>query len=75
VLAVVRGRLGGMMSLLWTLALVAMMATLLVLVVGLAGFFHGGEFNRKYGNKLMRARVTLQFVTIVLLLLAVLSST
>ncbi len=62
------------MSFLWTLALVAMVATLLVLIVGLAGFFHGGEFNRKYGNKLMRARVTLQFVTIVLLLLAVLSS-
>ncbi|MEL6963965.1 MAG: twin transmembrane helix small protein [Pseudomonadota bacterium] len=62
------------MTVLWTLALVAMLATLLVLIVGLAGFFHGGEFNRKYGNKLMRARVTLQFVTIVLLLLAVLSS-
>lgn len=62
------------MSIFWTLALVAMIATLLVLVVGLAGFFHGGEFNRRYGNKLMRARVTLQFVTIVLLLLAVLSS-
>jgi hypothetical protein len=62
------------MSILWTLALVAMIATLLVLVVGLAGFFHGGEFNRRYGNKLMRARVTLQFVTIVLLMLAVLSS-
>ena len=62
------------MSLFWTLALIAMIATLLVLIVGLAGFFHGGEFNRRYGNKLMRARVTLQFVTIVLLLLAVLSS-
>ena len=62
------------MTIFWTLALVAMIATLLVLVVGLAGFLHGGEFNRKYGNKLMRARVTLQFVAIVLLILAVLSS-
>ncbi|MEM7043142.1 MAG: twin transmembrane helix small protein [Pseudomonadota bacterium] len=62
------------MSVLWILALIGMVATLLVLVVGLAGFFQGGEFNRKYGNKLMRARVTLQFVTIVLIVLAVLSS-
>lgn len=62
------------MNLLWTLALISMVATVLVLIVGLGGFFQGGEFNRKYGNKLMRARVTLQFITIVLLLLAVLSS-
>ncbi|NJO37823.1 MAG: twin transmembrane helix small protein [Rhizobiales bacterium] len=62
------------MSVLWMLALIGMVATLLVLAVGLVGFFQGGEFNRKYGNKLMRARVTLQFVTIVLILLAVLAS-
>ena len=62
------------MSILWILALIGMLATLLVLVVGLTGFFQGGEFNRKYGNKLMRARVTLQFITIVLIVLAVLTS-
>lgn len=62
------------MGLLPTLLLIAMVATLLVLVVGLIGFFHGGEFNRKYGNKLMRARVTLQFIAILLLLLVILSS-
>jgi uncharacterized membrane protein len=62
------------MGLLPTLLLIAMVATLLVLVVGLIGFFQGGEFNRKYGNKLMRARVTLQFIAIVLLILVVLSS-
>ncbi|MEZ5935958.1 MAG: twin transmembrane helix small protein [Alphaproteobacteria bacterium] len=61
------------MSIFWMLALVGMVATLLVLIVGLAGFFQGGEFNRKYGNKLMRARVTLQFITIVLIVLAVLA--
>ncbi|MDH3659985.1 MAG: twin transmembrane helix small protein [Alphaproteobacteria bacterium] len=63
------------MGLLPTLLLIAMLATLAVLIVGLIGFFHGGEFNRKYGNKLMRARVTLQFIAIVLLILVVLSST
>ena len=40
-------------NLLTTLLLIAML-TLGALVVGLAGFFHGGEFNRKYSNKLMQ---------------------
>ena len=44
------------MGILPILLMIAMLATLLVLVVGLIGFFQGGEFNRKYGNKLMRAR-------------------
>ena len=48
------------MSILTVLLLLAMCATLAVLVVGLVGFFLGGEFNAKYGNKLMRARVALQ---------------
>jgi len=51
------------------LLMVAMLATLGVLAVGLAGFFHGGEFNRKYGNRLMQARVALQAVAVVLLLI------
>lgn len=62
------------MGFLPTLLLIAMLATLAVLAVGLIGFFRGGEFNRKYGNKLMRARVTLQFIAIVLLILVVLSN-
>ena len=32
----------------------------------------GGEFNRKYGNKFMQARVILQFGAIALLAIAVL---
>ena len=61
------------MGVLPTLLLIAMLATLAVLVVGLIGFFQGGEFNRKYGNKLMRARVTLQFIAVILLILVMLS--
>ena len=61
------------MGVLPILLMIAMLATLAVLVVGLVGFFHGGEFNRKYGNKLMRARVTLQFVAVLLLVLVLLS--
>jgi hypothetical protein len=57
------------MNVLTVLLLIAMIATLGVLVVGLAGFFQGGEFNRKYGNKLMRARVAFQALAVLLLLI------
>ena len=57
------------MDILTILLFVAMMATLAVLVVGLVGFFQGGEFNAKHGNRLMRARVALQAVALVLLAL------
>ncbi len=59
------------MGILTILLLVAMVATLIVLVVGLVGFFQGGEFNKKYGNRLMRARVALQFIAIILLVLVI----
>ncbi len=62
------------MTVLTTLLIIAMFATLGVLIVGLAGFFQGGEFNRKYGNKLMQARVALQAVAVLLLLIVLLSS-
>ena len=44
-----------------------MLATASVLLVGIAGFIGGGEFNRKYGNRLMQARVLLQFAAIAVL--------
>jgi hypothetical protein len=47
--------------------MVAMLATAAVLLVGLFGFFLGGPFNERYGNKLMRARVSLQLVAVMLL--------
>ena len=62
------------MDLLTVMLMVAMLATLAVLAVGLAGFFHGGEFNRKYGNKLMQARVALQALAVVLLLIILASA-
>ena len=37
-----------------------MLATLAVLVAGIVLMGRGGEANRKYGNKLMAARVMLQ---------------
>lgn len=49
------------------LLLVAMLATAAVLLVGLTGFFVGGRFNERYGNRLMRARVGLQLLSVILL--------
>ncbi len=53
---------------------VAMAAVLGVLGLGLFSMIKGGEFNRKYGNRLMQARVWLQGLAIGLLALAFLAS-
>ena len=55
------------MTFLNLLLIVAMLATVLVLATGIVGFLRGGAFNEKYGNKLMRARVGLQFVALAIL--------
>lgn len=51
-------------------AIAAALATLAVLTTGLIGMARGGDFNQRYGNKLMRWRVGLQAVAIVFLALA-----
>jgi hypothetical protein len=51
----------------------AMAAVLGVLMVGVFGMAKGGAFNKKYGNKLMRARVGLQALALALFVLAVIS--
>ena len=45
--------------------------TLASLMVGVVSMGKAGDFNRKYGNKLMRLRVMFQLVTIACLILAV----
>ena len=50
---------------------IALAAVVIVLLVGLIAMARGGEFNRKYGNKLMRARVALQGLAVILFLLIV----
>ncbi len=61
------------MSFLFIAMLISLAAVVAVLVAGIVGMLRGGEFNRKYGNRLMRARVILQGLTIALLLLLVMS--
>lgn len=48
-------------------ALFACLAVVAVLMVGIGGFAKGGDFNRKYANKIMRLRLLLQFIAVVLI--------
>jgi len=59
------------LSIMLALALLAIFA---VLAVGVFGMLQGGEFNRKYGNKLMRLRVLLQGVALLMIVLFLLLS-
>ena len=43
---------------------IAMIATLGILITGVIGMARGGDFNRKNANRLMRARVALQAVAV-----------
>jgi hypothetical protein len=53
-----------------TLLMIAFaLATAGVLFTGIFTMLRGGEFNRRNGNKLMRARVILQGITLALLAL------
>ena len=49
------------------LIVVAMVATLGALALGLISMVRGEEFNAKHSNRFMRARVILQLAAIVLL--------
>ena len=53
------------------LIILSLIAVLVVLGVGVIGMLRGGDFNRRYGNKLMRVRVATQGLAILLILLFV----
>ena len=62
------------MAALGTVALIGLMlAVVVVLVIGIALMARGGEANRKYGNKLMVARVVLQGVALCMVALLLMS--
>ena len=56
---------------LFTAVVLSMAAVAIILMIGIGGFGRGGEFNRKYSNKLMRMRILAQFIAVVLILLFV----
>ncbi len=57
------------MSFVLFLTIFTVLSVLAVLLLGLFSMMRGGELNKKYGNKLMIARVVLQAIAILLLML------
>ena len=56
-------------SILPFIIMTVLIAVLIVLLIGIISMLKGGEFNKRWGNKLMRARVALQGLAIILILL------
>ena len=56
---------------LFVIVVVSLAAVAIILMIGIGGFGRGGEFNRKYANKIMRLRIAAQFIAVVLILLFV----
>jgi len=54
--------------------LLAMLLTLASLGVGMVAMIRGGDFNAKYGNKMMQARVICQGLALALFALALISA-
>jgi hypothetical protein len=52
---------------LFILAAIAALAVVVILALGISSFGKGGEFSRKYSNRLMRYRLAAQFVAVVLI--------
>ena len=48
---------------------IVLFSVLLVLIIGIIAMLKGGDFNKRWGNKLMRARVVLQGLAVILILL------
>lgn len=56
---------------LYYIVVIAILLVFVVLMIGLGSFVKGGEFNKKYANKLMRYRIIAQAVAVVLILIFV----
>ena len=56
------------------LIVIALTCVVLSLMIGVISMAKGGEFNAKYGNLLMRARVVSQGVAVVLLLIMMMTA-
>ena len=48
---------------------IVLVSVLIVLLIGIISMIKGGEFNKRWGNKLMRARVALQAFAVLLIIL------
>lgn len=59
--------ISGMITFVDILLYILLAVVFVVLCVGIFALFKGGEFGRSWSNKLMRARVALQFVAVLVL--------
>lgn len=59
------------MNILNMIIVVALLMTVAVIGTGIWSMAHGGEFDEKHSSQLMVARVGMQGITVLLLLLAV----
>lgn len=48
---------------------IMLLIVLAVLITGVVAMARGGEFNQKYGNRLMQLRVATQFIAVILIAL------
>ena len=53
------------------IVIIACLLVVIVLMIGLGGFAFGGDFNKKYANKIMRMRILLQAIAILLIIVFV----
>lgn len=53
---------------LFIIAAISVFVVLGILLFGIGSFAKGGDFNRKYANKAMRARLLAQFIAVILIL-------
>ena len=51
------------------ISITLLIAVGIVLILGIATLFKGGETSKKYSNKLMQYRVLLQFIAIIALII------
>ncbi|MEP2781758.1 MAG: twin transmembrane helix small protein [Pseudoruegeria sp.] len=56
---------------LFIVVVVATLAVLVILMIGIGGFARGGDFNRKHANRIMRYRIIAQAVAVVVILIFV----
>jgi len=56
-------------GILFYIVIAAVVAVAAILIMGIGTFAKGGEFNRKYSNKMMRWRIIAQLVAVVLILI------
>ena len=56
---------------LFILVCIAVLAVIIILIMGLGGFASGGDFNKRNSNKLMRLRLIAQFIAVVLIVIYV----